>query len=109
MMPLGRPFIRDILVEPLDRLDPGGRRMREAFKRMQLALRRPGVAERPFPRMLRAAQWLVGQPVVGAAMQPMMTALFGVDGRAFERLYTEAELSRVQRARPDRARPRRAA
>ena len=99
MMGSARPFIRQIVIEPLDRCDPSGRRFREAVKRMQLAMRRSGVAERPFPRLLRACQWIANQPGIGQVLQPVITRVIGVDARAFERLYTPAELERVQRAR----------
>lgn len=94
MMAVARPFVRDIVIEPLDRFDPDGARLREAFKRMQLAMRRPGVAQRPFPRLLRASQWVALQPVLGCVLQPLITAAIGVDRRAFERLYSPAELAR---------------
>ncbi len=96
MMALARPFVRDILIEPLDRFDPDGVRLREAFKRMQLAMRRPGVAQRPFSRLLRASQWVALRPVLGRVLQPLITAAIGVDRRAFERLYSPAELARVR-------------
>lgn len=95
MMAVARPFVRDVVIAPLDRCDPEGARLREAFKRLQLAMRRPGVAQRPFPRLLRASQWIVNQPVLGRLLQPLVTAVIGVDARAFERLYTPSELGRV--------------
>lgn len=109
MIAVARPFIRDAIVAPMDRWDPSGARLREAFKRMQLAMRRSGVAERPFPRLLRASQWLAGQPVLGAVLQPLITAVIGVDARAFERLYTPQELARVRRAARTIRSPRSAA
>lgn len=97
MMLAARPFIRDIVFAPLDRCDPSGRRMREAVKRLQLIARRPGVATRPFPRLLRGCQWVANQPVLGALLQPLITCVIGVDARVFERLYTADELARVRR------------
>jgi len=106
MMAAARPFIRDVVLEPLDRCDPSGRRLREALKRMQLAMRRSGVAQRPFPRFLRACQWVACLPVLGALVQPLITAVTGVDARAFERLYTPQELARVTRRGAAAAAPR---
>ncbi len=97
LMAAARPFIRDVVIGPLDRCDPSGRRLREAVKRMQLAMRRAGVAQRPFPRFLRACQWVACQPVLGALVQPLITAVVGVDARAFERLYSPQELARAAR------------
>ena len=48
-----KPFIRDVFIEPMTRVDPKRRRMREAFKRMQLLGAKPGVAARPFSRFTR--------------------------------------------------------
>lgn len=96
LMAAARPFIRDVVIGPLDRCDPSGRRLREAIKRMQLAMRRSGVAQRPFPRFLRACQWVACQPLLGTLAQPLITAVVGVDARAFERLYSPQELARAR-------------
>ncbi len=92
MIAAARPFIRDVVIEPMDRCDPSGKRIREVIKRVQIAVRAPGVAQRPFPRLLRACQWLANQPVLGAMLQPLITAVIGVDARAFEPLFSPADL-----------------
>ena len=57
----GRPFFRDVFFGPMDRIDPTGERLREAFKRMQLLGTRPG------PRGAAAHEVLV---VDDGALQP---------------------------------------
>jgi len=63
MMAHARPFINNVLIAPMDTYDPDGRRLREAFKRMQLVGRRPEVASRPFVRFIRTMQQLVSSPL----------------------------------------------
>jgi hypothetical protein len=45
-----RPFFRDVFFGPMDLLDPGGARMREAFKRIQILGLKEGVTDRPFSK-----------------------------------------------------------
>ncbi|MEX1368989.1 MAG: hypothetical protein AB1Z98_38035 [Nannocystaceae bacterium] len=87
-----RPFIRTALLEPLDVCDPEGRRMREAFKRMQLVARRPEVAQQPFIRFLRTTQVLFDHPVLGRLLGPLLTRIVGMDARMLGELYTDTEL-----------------
>ena len=46
----------------MTRVDPQRRRMREAFKRMQLLGAKPGVAARPFSRFIKTLQIVYPAP-----------------------------------------------
>src|SRR5690606_16449862 len=41
MMWYAKPFLQQVFIAPMDRTDPSGRRLQEAFKRIQLTLRKP--------------------------------------------------------------------
>lgn len=56
MLYYSRPFVRGVFFEPMKLVDPDGKRMREAFKRIQLLGRKPDVAKRPFARFISALQ-----------------------------------------------------
>src|SRR5262249_55346724 len=51
-----KPFMRDVFLLPMNRVDPSGERLREAFKRYQLLGNKPAVALRPFGRFMRGLQ-----------------------------------------------------
>src|SRR4051812_31080436 len=50
MMWFAKPFLQEVFLAPMDLTDPSGRRLREAFKRVQLIMRKPNVARLPFSR-----------------------------------------------------------
>jgi hypothetical protein len=60
------PFFRDVFFRTMDRVDPTGRRLVEAFKRIQLVSAKPQVCARPFVRFLLAMQRTFEHPVLGA-------------------------------------------
>ena len=53
-----------------DLVDPSGRRLLEAFKRIQLVGRRPAVEHRPFTRFTSTMQAIYESPLVGRALAP---------------------------------------
>jgi hypothetical protein len=53
-----RPFFRAVFLEPMERVDPGGRRLAEAIARYQALIERPEVRRRPLPAVVLTAQWL---------------------------------------------------
>ncbi len=97
MMWHAQPFLKGVFLEPMDRTDPSGERMREAFKRMQLLSRKPTVARRPFTRFMLRTQELVNHPVLGKVLGPLLFRVLGGEERAARILYTDAELERTQR------------
>lgn len=86
-----RPFFQKVFFGPMDVVDPSGERMREAFKRAQLASRKPEVQARPFPRFAQAVQDAHNHPRYGRIVRPFAERLLGVDSRWMEVLYTDEE------------------
>ncbi len=91
------PFFRDVFFRPMDLTDPTGRRLIEAFKRIQLLGDRPKVSERPFARFIKMMQLLFNDPVVGAVAGPIIARMIGLDPRVIRILYTEDEKRRADR------------
>jgi len=91
------PFLRDVFFRPMDMVDPEGRRMREAFKRIQLVGTNERVAQRPFSRFLDAVQRGFNHPTIGPLAGPLLARLVGMDPRYLKVLYTEEEEARARR------------
>ena len=89
-----QPFLRQVFLEPIDRTDPSGHRLREALKRIQLIARKPTVARLPIMRVMLTAQELYLHPIVGPMFAGVLLRLLGAEPRLAARLYTEAELAR---------------
>jgi hypothetical protein len=92
-----QPFIRDVFLVPMDRLDPRGKRMREAFKRMQLVGMKEVRSRRPFTRFMRGLQSAFVHPVVRPLLGDLIARVAGVGPRFLDRLYTAEELVEVRR------------
>lgn len=101
MILTAKPFIRDVFIDPMTRVDPQRRRMREAFKRMQLLGARPGVAERPFSRFLQSLQFLYKNPLTHRLFGRVAERLVGVPGEYLQDLHTEEERERAARMTMD--------
>jgi hypothetical protein len=95
MLYFAQPFIRDVFLSPMERLDPKGKRLREAFKRMQILGMRDPQVRLPFTRFLRALQLLFNHPVAGPLVGDVAGRLAGV-GRFLERFYTDEEIERAR-------------
>jgi hypothetical protein len=88
------PFFRGVFLEPMERADPSGRRMREAMKRLQLLGARPDVAERPFPRFINTLRRAYETPALRSLAGPLISRLAGVPGDLLLGMYTEEEAHR---------------
>ncbi|MEZ4237254.1 MAG: hypothetical protein R3F59_14100 [Myxococcota bacterium] len=86
-----RPFFRDVFFSPMERTDPSGRRIREAFKRMQLLGAKPAVAARPFSRFVLTLQDVHNHPVLGRVFGRVAARLLGLDPAFMGTLYDEDE------------------
>ena len=86
-----RPFFKSVFFEPMDLVDPSGRRIKEAFKRMQLLSLKEGVLDRPFPRFLDRMRILFEHPLAGPILGPAIVRLLGVDPRFIATLYDQSE------------------
>lgn len=91
------PFTKAVFFEPMELTDPTGVRLREAFKRMQLLGKKPGVSDRPFARFLETVQDLFNDPVVGLLFGPLLARLIGLPPHLVKRMYTEEERHRYAR------------
>jgi hypothetical protein len=97
MMWHAKPFLQQVFLAPMDRTDPSGRRIQEAFKRIQLVLRKPTVARTPFSRFIIFMQELYNRPVVGKVFGRLLLRALGAEDRAARILFTQDELARTQR------------
>ncbi len=97
MLYTARPFLRDVFFAPMDFTDPSGKRMLEAFKRIQLMARRDDVAARPFTKFLRVMQVLFNAPVIGRVFGSIIVRIVGVDPRVIVELNTRTEHERANR------------
>jgi hypothetical protein len=94
MMWHARPFLQQVFLKPMDLTDPSGRRIQEAFKRIQLIMRKPTVARLPFSRFMIGMQDLYNHPVVGKIFGRVLLRALGAEDRAARYLFTKAELAR---------------
>lgn len=92
-----RPFFQDVFFQPMKMVDPEGKRLREAFKRIQLLSAKPGVAARPFTKFLQTVQLLYGNPVLQKTVGPILERVAGVDGELMQNFYTEEEWERARK------------
>jgi len=96
MMWYAKPFLQQVFLAPMDRTDPSGRRIREAFKRIQLVLRKPTVARAPFSRAMIAMQNTYNHPILGKLFGRLLLRALGAEDRAARILFTKDELARTQ-------------
>lgn len=95
MLYYAQPFIRDVFLTPMDHLDPKGKRLREAFKRLQILGMRDAKARLPFTRFLRSLQALFNHPVAGPLVGDFVGRVAGVGG-FLKRFYTDEEIERAR-------------
>lgn len=89
------PFFREVFFRTMDRVDPTGRRLVEAFKRIQLVSARPDVARRPFVRFLSGMQATFEHPLLGPLFGRLVLRVLGLEARVLVTLTTEAERRRA--------------
>ena len=94
MMWFAKPFLSEVFLAPMDRTDPSGKRIAEAFKRVQLLMRKPTVARQPFSRFMLAMQNAYNHPILGKLLGPVLLRALGADPRAARFLFTPEELAR---------------
>jgi hypothetical protein len=94
MMWFAKPFLAEVFLAPMDRTDPSGKRIAEAFKRVQLLMRKPTVARQPFSRFMLAMQNAYNHPILGKLLGPVLLRALGADPRAARFLFTPEELAR---------------
>jgi hypothetical protein len=92
----GRPFFRDVFFAPMQRVDPTGIRLREAFKRMQLLGAKPGVGDLPLARFWNTMMELYQHPRTGPRAKQVIARIVGTEPEFMERLATEDEIARAE-------------
>jgi len=95
MMWHAKPFLQEVFLAPMDRTDPSGRRVQEAFKRIQLLMRK--TANTPFSKFMLAVQTLYNTPIVGKLLGRVLLRVLGAEDRAARFLYTRDDVERVRR------------
>jgi hypothetical protein len=91
------PFLRTVFLEPMDLTDPGGRRLLEAFKRLQLLANKPTVRRLPFTRVMLALQAAYNHRIAGPLLGRLLVKVLGLDPRIVAVLYTPEDLERARR------------
>lgn len=95
MMWFAKPFLQQVFLAPMDRTDPSGRRIQEAFKRIQLVLRKPTVARSPFSKLMIKMQELYNRPILGKVFGRVFLRVLGAEDRAARILFTPDELNKT--------------
>ncbi len=93
----GRPFFRDVFFAPMERVDPSGVRLREAFKRMQLLGAKPGLDELPLSKFWNTMMDLFNSRFTGKRTKQAIARIVGAEPELIERLASEEELARAAR------------
>jgi hypothetical protein len=93
----GRPFFRDVFFAPMDRTDPTGKRIREAFRRMQLLSAKPGLDELPIIKFWQTMMELYAKPWVGPRGKAAIARVVGAEPRFMEIFATEEDLARAKK------------
>lgn len=93
-----RPFLKAVFFEPMDLVDPTGKRLKEAFKRIQLIGTKPRVQKRPFVRFMLTMQELFNTPILGVVFGRALIRIVGVDPRVMRILYDDDEKRWAERA-----------
>jgi len=94
MLYYGQPFFRDVFFAPMERIDPAGTRLREAFKRLQLLGAKPATMNTWFGAFMRTLELGYNDPVVRRVLGPAIGRVVGV-GDFLRHLYTEEEGKRA--------------
>ncbi len=94
MLYYGQPFFRDVFFAPMERIDPSGARMREAFKRLQLLGNKPAVTNTWFGAFMRTLQTGYNDPRIGKWLGPAIGRVVGV-GDFLRVLHSDEEGARA--------------
>lgn len=90
-----RPFFRDVFFGPMDLVDPSGKRLLDAFKRIQLLGARVG-EKRGVMHVIDRLVRLYNDERYSRVMGPLIERATGLDGRVMRDLYTQEEERRAK-------------
>jgi len=97
MLYYAAPFFKDVFFGPMEVVDPSGKRMREAFKRMQLIATKPTARRSNFVRVMEALYEAYNRnTAVRVVFGKPIERVLGVKAEVITRLYTDAEKRRAQ-------------
>jgi hypothetical protein len=96
MLAYGQPFFREVFFAPMNRIDPSGRRLLEAFRRAQMISSKPGVSRRPFVAFMIGLQNAYRNPVGRVLLGGLLARLAGVEPRFMEPIATLADMQRAR-------------
>jgi len=97
MMIAARPFLSAVFFEPMKLVDPSGKRMQEAVKRIQLLSNKPGVRDRPFMKFMNTMQVLYRNPLLRLMFGRILLRVMGTQPEMVEKRYTDEDLARATR------------
>lgn len=97
MLYYGQPFFREVFFAPMDLVDPTGKRILEAFKRVQMVSAKPGIAKRPFGAFMLSLQNAYKNPLGRKLLGRVLTRIAGMEPRFMEQIPTDEELARAGR------------
>jgi len=97
MLYYAKPFFRDVFQEPMNVVDPDGVRMREAFRRIHLIARKPGVRRSAFFRFLLGMQDAYNQPLLRRIAGPLFSRIAGAPGELLMKLYNDEDIAHISR------------
>jgi hypothetical protein len=91
------PFFKSVFFDPMSRVDPTGRRIKEAFKRMQILGTKSGVREHPFARFMIGLQDVYNDhPAARLIFGRLIQRVVGIDDSLLIRLYDEDDRQKAQ-------------
>ncbi len=96
-----RPFFEGVFFRPMRITDPRGRRLLEAFKRIQLVSRKPEVKRRPFIRFMTTLQDLYNRPLFNLVLGRLLVRILGANPEVLAILYTPEDLLRAYKMSMD--------
>jgi hypothetical protein len=92
------PFFEKVFFSPMARLDPSGKRLREAVKRMQIIGARQNVAARPFYRFMSSLRTVNTHKVFGPVLGKVARRLSGnFPAPLTVQLFDDEDLARANR------------
>jgi hypothetical protein len=97
MLFYGQPFFREVFFAPMERVDPTGRRLREAFRRVQMISAKPGVLDRPFGAFMQQLQLWYRKPLPRKLVGGLLSRVAGVEPRFMEAIATDDDMARASR------------
>jgi hypothetical protein len=93
----GGPFFMEMFWKPMKRTDPSGKRMLEAFKRMQLLQNMPGVERSPLAKFTILMRDIYNHPLLGRVLGGIARRMAGLPDELMANLYTSDEVRNARR------------